>query len=788
MLPLFGLNKDLKENKMASKYELEILGDNSKFNKTVNDSMKKLDELSAHTGGFMNGISGSAGKATGALNALTGMSPGLAALGIAGAGAGLALAWINKTSDYVNGLNQLSKATGVSVENLQKLKTEFKDTGMAADEFGNINTDALDHIGDSIRGGGKGGIADDLKEWGISMKDFTQYTGDAEGGIKATIALFYKMKAAGASQAETVNAMESMASGSSKMISNLSQYSNEVEALSAIQSHHAGVTNDTAREYEAFQGNIDTLNEHIQTLSVQAIAPLVVELNELWDFFNRDWNKTDFYSVLTSMQGMSGFGGATNMLRKKMAGYTRPQDQIDKENYDKQVAAFLAKSKQDGDKAYNIRVAESAALKKINEQEAKDAKTEADKASKLREQEAAKAAAAHAKMLAERKQAFETLSKLNTSLISGAGQGIATSNQQIYASMSSLQGLLDKGYISLEQFNEKRSALLEANKTSFAKTLLGVDDPQELSELLDSVNTVYEMANADLKSRFDNNLMTQQEYAAQSKAILDQFNAQKEAISSMSGELLLSQQSSRLGFANSDDEQAIAEAQLNQQMISEQAVIKSAYDLGVINHKQFLDRKALLDTQYAAKQKQLTMATATAQLQQYSQLFGGMSQMIASFGGENNKAIQGMFMASQAFSIAKATMDGYTAINAAWASGPFPANLGAVAMATGQVFQNISAIKSQSLTGMAHDGISEVPTEGTWLLNKGERVVDDRTNGDLKDFLSEKKTGQEAPVTVNAPMNIQGSVRSDDAAVMNAIKKHPQLVAQAVQDAQRRNM
>lgn len=768
---------------MASKYELEILGDNSKFNKTVNDSMKKLDELSAHTGGFMNGISGSAGKATGALNALTGMSPGLAALGIAGAGAGLALAWINKTSDYVNGLNQLSKATGVSVENLQKLKTEFKDTGMAADEFGNINTDALDHIGDSIRGGGKGGIADDLKEWGISMKDFTQYTGDAEGGIKATIALFYKMKAAGASQAETVNAMESMASGSSKMISNLSQYSNEVEALSAIQSHHAGVTNDTAREYEAFQGNIDTLNEHIQTLSVQAIAPLVVELNELWNFFERDWSATDFVDVVGYLNGAKLGSKLAKMLPDNM----KTDAALKRDENDAWLKNLGSQAKQ-LEKDQQAAITAAATARELQNKAAKQAKLDADKASKLREQEAAKAAAAHAKMLAERKQAFETLSKLNTSLISGAGQGIATSNQQIYASMSSLQGLLDKGYISLEQFNEKRSALLEANKTSFAKTLLGVDDPQELSELLDSVNTVYEMANADLKSRFDNNLMTQQEYAAQSKAILDQFNAQKEAISSMSGELLLSQQSSRLGFANSDDEQAIAEAQLNQQMISEQAVIKSAYDLGVINHKQFLDRKALLDTQYAAKQKQLTMATATAQLQQYSQLFGGMSQMIASFGGENNKAIQGMFMASQAFSIAKATMDGYTAINAAWASGPFPANLGAVAMATGQVFQNISAIKSQSLTGMAHDGISEVPTEGTWLLNKGERVVDDRTNGDLKDFLSEKKTGQEAPVTVNAPMNIQGSVRSDDAAVMNAIKKHPQLVAQAVQDAQRRKM
>lgn len=45
--------------------------------------------------------------------------------------------------------------------------------------------------------------------------------------------------------------------------------------------------------------------------------------------------------------------------------------------------------------------------------------------------------------------------------------------------------------------------------------------------------------------------------------------------------------------------------------------------------------------------------------------------------------------------------------------------------------------KTLSMSGMAHDGIDSVPKEGTWLLDKGERVVDSRTNGDLKDFLSE---------------------------------------------------
>lgn len=45
-----------------------------------------------------------------------------------------------------------------------------------------------------------------------------------------------------------------------------------------------------------------------------------------------------------------------------------------------------------------------------------------------------------------------------------------------------------------------------------------------------------------------------------------------------------------------------------------------------------------------------------------------------------------------------------------------------------------------SLSGMAHDGMDTIPKEGTWLLDQGERVVDRRTNGDLKDYLADKNS------------------------------------------------
>ncbi len=62
---------------------------------------------------------------------------------------------------------------------------------------------------------------------------------------------------------------------------------------------------------------------------------------------------------------------------------------------------------------------------------------------------------------------------------------------------------------------------------------------------------------------------------------------------------------------------------------------------------------------------------------------------------------------------------------------------------------------------MAHSGIDSIPREGTWLLDKGKRVVDARTNADLKDFLqtSNKSGGN---ITVNVPVNIGDSGLSDE--------------------------
>ncbi|MFC2998109.1 phage tail tape measure protein, partial [Acinetobacter sichuanensis] len=61
-------------------------------------------------------------------------------------------------------------------------------------------------------------------------------------------------------------------------------------------------------------------------------------------------------------------------------------------------------------------------------------------------------------------------------------------------------------------------------------------------------------------------------------------------------------------------------------------------------------------------------------------------------------------------------------------------------------YASVGLIAGQTIAGMAHDGIDNIPREGTWLLDRGERVVDRRTNSDLKDYLADRNNGRGQPV------------------------------------------
>ncbi|WP_085165741.1 tape measure protein [Gilliamella bombi] len=190
----------------------------------------------------------------------------------------------------------------------------------------------------------------------------------------------------------------------------------------------------------------------------------------------------------------------------------------------------------------------------------------------------------------------------------------------------------------------------------------------------------------------------------------------------------------------------------------------------LISQQEYADAVVKIEETMQQKQKDIQSAYTLATLGTFSSLTGSIADMFKETAGESSAAYKVMFLASKASAIAQATISTFVAANKARELGmPYGEIAANVVMGLGMA--NVGMIAAQTLTGMAHSGIDNIPKEGTWLLDKGERVVDARTNADLKDFIKSNKSGSN--ITVNVPVNVgNGGLSEDDGkAVGNMIKQ-----------------
>lgn len=154
-----------------------------------------------------------------------------------------------------------------------------------------------------------------------------------------------------------------------------------------------------------------------------------------------------------------------------------------------------------------------------------------------------------------------------------------------------------------------------------------------------------------------------------------------------------------------------------------------------------------LDKRHQAELLRIEQARQSMQLQAASTIFGDLAGMTKAFAGEQSKAYRAMFAVSKAFAIADGLIQISNGIAKA-ANNPWPVNLAAMATVAAAGAGVISSIQSVAMVGMAHDGIDSVPKEGTWLLNKGERVTTSETSAKLDRTLDnvQKSQGGGAPV------------------------------------------
>lgn len=78
-----------------------------------------------------------------------------------------------------------------------------------------------------------------------------------------------------------------------------------------------------------------------------------------------------------------------------------------------------------------------------------------------------------------------------------------------------------------------------------------------------------------------------------------------------------------------------------------------------------------------------------------------------------------------------------------------------------------------NLAGQFHSGSDNVASEGSYLLQKGERVVQSKANKKLTQFLDKDSDATSGNIDIEVPMNVAGNV-TDKAWFQSELYKHRQ--------------
>lgn len=180
---------------------------------------------------------------------------------------------------------------------------------------------------------------------------------------------------------------------------------------------------------------------------------------------------------------------------------------------------------------------------------------------------------------------------------------------------------------------------------------------------------------------------------------------------------------------------------LNQQ---QQAITQST----LLNEQQKQQQLLALQQQGQQNQQALSTAVYAAQMQSAQNSFSSITDSMGAMFGEQSVMYKAAFVTQKAFALAQAAVQLPMAMAQALSSQPFPYNLAAMATVAGLMATITSSISSAALTGMAHNGIDSVPSTGTWLLEKGERVMTADTSARLDSTLENlRKNGLDATLS-----------------------------------------
>jgi len=190
-------------------------------------------------------------------------------------------------------------------------------------------------------------------------------------------------------------------------------------------------------------------------------------------------------------------------------------------------------------------------------------------------------------------------------------------------------------------------------------------------------------------------------------------------------------------------------------------------------YRDYLEAKKALGLQYAKDEQDLLKSQHQEQLGLWGNLLGQaqttwsqMTQSVKDANGEQSASYKAMFLMQQAFSIGATLVAAHLAAvqTTADITLPFVGKIPAATAILGFGYAQAAMIAAQAITGIAHGGLDYVPSESTYLLDRGERVLSPRQNQDLTNYLanSGKSSGNGGVVIYNnTPMQVKAEQRDD---------------------------
>lgn len=676
-------------------------------------------DLIARTGGFVQGMDKAErssqkwrdnvkkdAAAVGSALAAVGTAAAAAAIGVSAAG----IALVKNTSEQITETDRWAKSLKMSTQDLLSWQFAAEKAGLTGDNIADIFKDINDKVGDAVLNK-SGEAAQALDTLGLSAEKLAQQSPDKQ--LLAISSALQKIP----SQAGKTNILESLGNDLSKMlplfdnnneklkqfiqlskdfgvappqedIDNLvkvNQFFQDIE--SSAQGLKIEIASGLAKvDLSPIQDGLDDIRDVFTDPAVlSGLAKLVGGMAELVGWMGKlSSESANFLSHIFEVPDRFKAGGWYEFEKNQRLGAIADTLQSD--------LGVITKPSSNSELPINNNLLPGQSNQKQTQKPDAEAK-KLESAYKAVEQSYLKQIALVDQLTGKNKDATE-VEKLHFDLVSGRLVGI-NKEQQIRLEGLALE--VDK-YNALSKFRDLQDELLTPEEKLLKTT-------KERFEVLKNIQGITGIS--------------PEEYKKAAKAIskasfsdAPKFSGLDPMFGGESGEL-----------KKVDDAQKEQEKWYQNQLDLLEQNRQARSDL----NEEWDARELELKKKHQDEMNNLDAARNQLMLSSVVDGLGSMVDLTRTAFGEQSGVYKAAFAVQKAAAIAQSVIAIQQGIAMA-AANPFPYNLAAmasVAASTAGIVSNIAAV------GMAHDGIDAVPETGTWLLQKGERVVTANTSAKL---------------------------------------------------------